>query len=436
MRIGEKDQGSTLMYAARSRVNMVAEVIDIAVRSAPGRRLRRADQAMVAGVAAGLAEHLRVDVRLVRAAFVVLLFFSGFGALMYIAFWGFVPQASAPDRPNRQGPRASLASAGNRLLPFAALVIGGLMLANVLGLRAGGASLWPLVLGGVGVALVWREADDAQRARLASLSTRTAEFTTVRDPFGLVRIAGGLLLLLAGIAAFVGTKADWSAVWNGVGASAVVLAGVLLIFGPWWWRLVAELTSERRERIRSQERVEVATHVHDSVLHTLALIQRSASDPREVARLARGQERELRRWLYHPQGDASIGSLHAALEAIAAEVEDTHAVTVEIIVVGDCPLDDKLNALIAAAREALVNAARHAGVAQISLYAEVEGDSVSVFVRDRGTGFDPGAVPVDRYGLAESVVGRMRRAGGTAAVRSSPGSGTEIQLHLTRDHST
>jgi two-component sensor histidine kinase len=278
---------------------------------------------------------------------------------------------------------------------------------------------------------VWREADDAQRSRLANLSSRTAEFATVREPFGLVRIAGGLLLLLAGFAAFVGQEADWIAVWNGVRAAAIVLAGVLLIFGPWWWRLVHELTDERRERIRSQERVEVATHVHDSVLHTLALIQRSAGDSREVTRLARGQERELRRWLYRSE-DAGAANLRAALELIAAEVEDAHGVTVEIIVVGDCGIDERLGALVAATREALVNAAKHADVAQISLYAEVEDDGVSVFVRDRGRGFDPGAVPMDRYGLAESVVGRMRRAGGTAAVRSSPGAGTEVQLHLAR----
>jgi signal transduction histidine kinase len=243
-------------------------------------------------------------------------------------------------------------------------------------------------------------------------------------------------LLLAGVAAFRRRGADWLAVWNGIRAGAIVLAGVLLIFGPWWWRLGQELTSERRERIRSQERVEIATHVHDSVLHTLALIQRSAADPREVTRLARGQERELRRWLYRPEGEAGSGTLTAALDAIAAEVEDDHSVTVEVIVVGDCPLDERLSSMVSAAREALVNAARHAGVVQISLYAEVEPDSVSVFVRDRGRGFDPAAVPAGRYGLAESVIGRMRRAGGTATVRSAPGAGAEIQLQIARDHQT
>jgi signal transduction histidine kinase/phage shock protein PspC (stress-responsive transcriptional regulator) len=412
---------------------MTAEVIDIVATATPGRRLYRTEHAVVAGVAAGLADHLRGDVRLVRGAFVVLLFAGGVGAMMYLALWAVVPQAAGAS-PRHESPerRPIPPMDRNLLLPLAALLVGGLLFAGQLGLGIGGGVVWPLVLGGIGVTLVWREADDAQRARLAGLSSRTAQFAAVREPYGLVRIAGGVLLLFAGIGAFVGTHADWSAVLSGLRAAVIVLAGVLLIFGPWWWRLVNELTAERRERIRSQERVEVATHVHDSVLHTLALIQRSASDPREVARLARGQERELRRWLYRPEGGTGADSLHAALEAVAAEVEDTHAVTVDLIVVGDCSLDEAQAPVVAAAREALVNAAKHAGVEHISLYAEVEGQSVSVFVRDRGRGFTPDAVPAGRYGVAESVIGRMRRAGGTATVRSAPGTGTEVELHMTR----
>lgn len=429
-------QGLTLMYVAPARVTMAAEVDDIATRIVPERRLYRANRAVVAGVAAGLADHLQIDVRLVRTAFIALTFAGGSGVLMYLAFWVLVPQSTVPldpfTTPVLAGRRGHAPKPSNYLLPLVALLFGGMLLASQLHLSVGGKTLWPLVLGGVGLTLVWRAADDAQRSRLASLSSRTAEFATSRQPLPLLRVAGGVLLLLGGLAAFVGTKADWHAVWGGLRAGAIVLAGVLLIFGPWWWRLVQELTDERRERIRSQERVQIATHVHDSVLHTLALIQRSAAEPREVTRLARGQERELRRWLYRPEGENGSGSLLVAFEAIAAEVEDSHAVTVEVIVVGDSPLDDKLDALVAAAREALVNAARHAGVEQISLYAEIEAESVTVFVRDRGQGFEPAFVPPDRHGLAESIIGRMRRAGGTATVRSSPGDGTEIQLKMAR----
>jgi signal transduction histidine kinase len=417
------------MSAEGKRVTIAPEVTAISAPTTPARKLYRADDCVVAGVAAGLAEHLRVDRRLVRVAFIGLSFAGGFGVLAYLAFWAVVPtRASTVANTGAalpQEPRANL------LLPLAALVVGGLLLLNQLGIWRGSNAIWPLVLGAVGITFVWREADDAQRERLSRFSSRTAEFASVHRPLGLLRIAGGVLLLLAGMGAFFGASRDWSAVRDGTIAALVVLAGVLLIFGPWTWRLLHELTEERRERIRSQERVEVATHVHDSVLHTLALIQRSAADPREVTRLARGQERELRRWLYRPD-EAARGQLAAALEAIAAEVEDAHAVTVEVIVVGDCPMTERLTATVAAAREALVNAAKHAGVTHVSLYAEVEAHAVSVFVRDRGRGFDPSSVPSGRYGLAESVVGRMRRSGGTATVRSAPGDGAEVQLHMAR----
>ena len=230
----------------------------------------------------------------------------------------------------------------------------------------------------------------------------------------------------------------------GLLAVLATLVGVAVITVPWWLRLVRDLGEERRERIREAERAEIAAHLHDSVLQTLALIQRQSDSPREVARLARGQERELRSWLYGVGGyrragaprdpDAGTGptdTLTVALAGAAAEVEDTYALTVRPVVVGgDRPLDDALRALVLAAREAMVNAAKHAGVDEVSVYAEVEDDEVSVFVRDRGTGFDPDAVPDDRHGLADSVRGRMSRHGGTVRLRTAHGEGTEVHLRL------
>jgi signal transduction histidine kinase len=206
------------------------------------------------------------------------------------------------------------------------------------------------------------------------------------------------------------------------------------VSGPWWLQMARDLTAERSARIREQERAEVAAHVHDSVLHTLTLIQRHVDDPREVARLARSQERELRGWLYRPAaGSAGSALLAATLEAAAAEVEDAHGVAIEVVVVGDCPLDERLVAVRDAAREAMVNAAKYAQGAPISLYAEVEPQQVTVFVRDRGPGFDPDAVPEDRLGLRQSVVGRMARHGGRAVVTSAAGEGTEVQLEMRLD---
>jgi len=177
----------------------------------------------------------------------------------------------------------------------------------------------------------------------------------------------------------------------------------------------------------------VAARVHDSVLQTLALIQRHANEPRRVASLARRQERELRGWLYadHPLGDETA-SLVASLEAAAGDVEELHGVRVELASAGDCPVDASAGALLLAAREAMTNAAKFAGVEDIDVYVEVTDDAVSVFVRDRGAGFDPVAVPADRKGVAESIVGRMERAGGRATIVTSPGAGTEVELHLPR----
>jgi signal transduction histidine kinase len=214
-------------------------------------------------------------------------------------------------------------------------------------------------------------------------------------------------------------------------AVVVVVVALTLILAPWWLRLVRGLTAERTERIRSQERAEVAAHLHDSVLQTLALMQKRSDDPREVASLARRQERELRAWLNgrRAAGDASVAG---ALEAVAAEVEEAHGVPVEVVAVGDAPLDERAQALVAAAREALVNAAKFAPDGPVALYAEVDPERIEVFVRDRGPGFEPSAVPDDRRGVRESIVGRMERHGGRATVHTAPGQGTEVELVLER----
>ncbi|HEX5496279.1 MAG TPA: ATP-binding protein, partial [Mycobacteriales bacterium] len=245
-----------------------------------------------------------------------------------------------------------------------------------------------------------------------------------------LRLGAGSVLVLAGLASLLFEVGGLVATRDAAVAAGVVVIGTGLISGPWWWRAVQVLAAERRERIRSQERADVAAHLHDSVLHTLALIQRHADSPRQVSRLARGQERELRSWLYQAGRAGAAVRFAAALEEVTAEVEDTYAVAVETVVVGDADLDERLAALVQAVREALVNAARHAKVAEVSLYAEVEPAGVSVYVRDRGIGFDQGAVPADRHGIDGSIIGRMRRHGGTAAVRSSPGAGTEVELSI------
>lgn len=211
---------------------------------------------------------------------------------------------------------------------------------------------------------------------------------------------------------------------------AVVGAG--LVVGPWLLRTNRALRFERAERIRSQERADVAAHLHDSVLQTLALIQRRSADPQAVAQLARTQERALRRWLFEP-ADATALLLGSALRDVAAEVEDAHGVPVEVVVVGDIAVGERYPPLVAATREALLNAVRHSGAVQVDVYGEVGADGVEIFVRDRGVGFDPSSVPSDRLGVRGSIVDRMVRHGGSADVRSEPGDGTEVRLWMLGD---
>jgi signal transduction histidine kinase len=413
------EQGSEPDPAAACSCDAVGVTAEHTV-AVPGptahRRLYRATRGRaLGGVAAGLAEHLGLSPVVVRIAFAALTLAGGAGVMMYAAFWVFVPQHDEGAGEPTEG-RA-------QLLALGAIAIGGLLILRHMGVVSTSSSLLPVALALAGLAMVWRQADEAQRSRWRATAT---------GPRGLTRVIAGGVLLAAGLAGFLATRGQLGAARQGLAFTVVVVAGLAVLTAPFWLRMTADLRAERRERIRSQERAEVAAHVHDSVLQTLALIQKAAGDPREVSRLARGQERELRTWLYRPAGHSG-GQLAAALETAAAEVEETHRVAVEVVVVGDCPVDAKAGALVAAAKEAMVNAAKHAGVAQVQVYAEVEPGRLAVFVRDRGAGFDPALVPADRLGLAQSVVGRMERNGGTAEVRSEPGDGTEVRLEMPRD---
>jgi len=372
---------------------------------------------MLGGVASGIAEHLGIPRRWVRAAFVVLSFSAGLGVLLYGAFWIVLrtPPEAEPESPRRAAVQYVVAA-----------VAGGIVLivnAHTLPL-----SWWflPSVLACFGAALLWREASETDRDRWRRLS-RNSLTAGATDRLGILRVIAGVTLVLAG-AVFILAKAGISAVGVGLAAMLVTVGGLALITGPWWLKLVRDLSDERRERIRSEERADIAAHLHDSVLQTLALIQRNSTQPREVARLARSQERELRSKLYG--AGVPNGQFGAALHAAAAEIEDTYAITVDVVVVGDQALNTRLDAMVNAAREAMVNAAKHAQVTTVSLYAEVSADDVWVFVRDRGVGFDLDAIDDDRQGVRGSIIGRLERHHGTATIKSKPGDGTEVTLRM------
>jgi signal transduction histidine kinase len=384
------------------------------------RPLRRyPDRGILGGVAAGLAEYLQVPVLLVRVLWALALT-GGFGVLFYVLSWALIPVA--PESRGVPRPKGAWREGALLLLVVAAALFG----LRQAGLLIGDAVIFPLVLGTAGLVLVWRPAA-VRRDRAASgrwsrwllRSPRRAEVPPLLAGLLLVGFAAASLLHSLGVLHSIG---------NALGAVAIVALFIALVAAPWAVRLVSSLGSERAARIREQERAEVAAHLHDSVLQTLALIQKRADDPREVAGLARRQERELRSWLHQrPASNGQLG-VAASLARAGAEVEELHHVPVEVVTVGDRPLDPALEAIVQAAREALTNAAKFAGAERIDLYAEVDPDRVQVYVRDRGVGFDPAAIPEDRHGVRDSIIGRLERHHGRAAVHSRPGEGTEVQL--------
>ena len=394
---------------------------------------RPTDGRVVAGVASGVARHLGVDVWIVRAAFVLLAFLHFAGIAGYACLWAAVPQVGeadvdeiGTDEPDEPLRRSRLAP----LLALGALVLGVALVAQRVGLGVVHGLTIPLLVVAVGVAVLWRVADDAQRTRWRAAATATASGTNGR---AWLRIVAGVALVALGVGAMLALGAGLVAALYGLSALVVVAVGAAAIAGPWLFRLQREVRDERRERIRTQERAELAAHVHDSVLQTLTLVQRHADDPREVVRLARAEERALRGWLYDPDR-AAAGTFGPSLERIAAEVEERYGGTVDVVVVGDAVVDERLGATLQAAREAMINAAKYASAdGAVSVYAEVSEREIAVFVRDRGPGFDPAAVPEDRHGVRESVVGRMERHGGHAIVRSGTARGTEIELVMPRE---
>jgi signal transduction histidine kinase/phage shock protein PspC (stress-responsive transcriptional regulator) len=410
------------------------------------RATRSSESPVVGGVTSGLARHLGVPVLWVRVFFVVSAAFGGLGAFLYAGLWIMLPSDSrfetgtpGAESASRGGRRPSrgrrLADAGPTIA-LAALAFGALLV--VQGLLGAGAVFWPIILGLAGLALLWRQADEAQRERWLDSSGR---LDPVRVVFGsggwasYARVAAGVLLVGAAVAVIGFNGASFGQARIALLAALFGVAGLALVVGPWVLRLASDLTAEREERIRSQERADVAAHLHDSVLQTLALIQKSSQDPTTVARLARAQERDLRSWLYAGES-TDERSVAGALRSAAAEVEDAHGVSVDVVAVGDRDLDDALRPVVQATREAVTNAAKHAGTGRVDVYAEITEGAVDVFVRDRGAGFTLEDVPEHRYGVRRSILDRMQRHGGTAEVRSAPGEGTEVRLHLPRPHST
>src|SRR6185436_8506187 len=396
---------------------------------------RDREEGWIGGVAAGIARRYGIDVSLVRLAFVIATAAGGVGLAAYALGWLVIPAGdSGPARVRIRTGRAAVEVA----VGTAFLLLAVLLTFRALGIWFSDAVVWPLVLIAGGGALIWRQSMGGASAAgpeapptVEPRPGQPAVRETTRAAVAISRTGLGIALVVAAGIVFLQATGALGAARDVLLAvtAAVVVLGV--IFAPWVARLVRSLTEERAERIRSQERAEVAAHLHDSVLQTLALVQQRSDDPRAVAALAR-QERELRAWLAGRPAPGQSSRLASALEAAAAEVEEQHGVPVEVVVVGDRDLDQAHEAVVAAAREAMTNAAKFGGGSPVDVYAESDGGRTQVFVRDRGPGFDPDAVPEDRRGLRESIYGRMGRHGGHAVVHSSPGAGTEVELVIER----
>ncbi|HVE91739.1 MAG TPA: PspC domain-containing protein [Actinomycetota bacterium] len=389
---------------------------------------RSSGNRVVAGVAAGLGQRLGVDPVFVRASFVLMTLAAGLGVVSYVVAWALAGPAPAGD-PGAVGAGTGVPSQrkGAALVLF---VLGALLLFREIGLWAGDAVGLPVVLVSVGWAVVYARSDDSERTKLSRMLVGVW-LPRVDAGTSLLRLGAGGALVAVGLGSLVSGIDRVTNVRTPLAWVAVALGGLTVLFGPLVARLVRDLAEERRERIRSEERSELAAHLHDSVLQTLALIQRNAGSPRRMASLARTQERELRAWLYG-QGAARHDTLRSAMESVADAVERDHEVAVDAVVVGDASLDERTQALVHACREAISNAARHSGAEEVSAYVEVDDSAITAYVRDRGRGFDPASVPDDRRGITDSIRGRIERHGGAAGITSSPGAGTEVQMRMPR----
>lgn len=408
----------------------------------PRRAYRDRDAGMIAGVCAGLATHLGWQVGTIRLLFVLLSPFNFLGPTLYATLWVVLPVGGGDDlapglraaqrlglRPSRQPIRPPRDR--SLFVILAVIAVGLIWLVQTVGAGLNAALFWPLLFGAVGVALVWRQfdepvTDDAREVRPAWLRPllQRGGWPAV------VRTGVGMMLVGVAVSLVTVSQIGWSQLPAVLLMTVIAVAGILIVAAPWLYRMRRDMLRAEHDKAMADARADMAAHLHDSVLQTLALIQRSASDPKTVATLARRQERELRTWLY---GDVTPDeTFKSALIRAAAEIEAERGIAVDIVTVGDSDLTPDLEAMVRAAREAMMNAAKHSGAPSVDVFAQVTDAVAEVFVRDRGVGFLMTEIDDDRMGVRRSIVERMERHGGRAVIKSAPGEGTEVRLEMNR----
>ncbi len=394
---------------------------------------RSTSRALVGGVCAGLAVRLGIRERTVRVAFSLSCLILGAGLLVYLTAWLFVPRWGEDDNIARR----LMASRRESHITLVSLLVALFVLA-ILGHSAPHAMrvfLWSSLLSVVAVIAIWHGSSRDERSHLEALMSAAPIVGTASArgwrAFAL-RVIPGVIMLVIGIRVVSRIGGIWGGLVPAIAGGTALTLGVGVLLAPWWLESVRDLSRERRQRVRVEERAKLVAHVHDSVLQTLTLIEKASASPTDVIRLARAQERELRWWLFSLDGerDQPSDSLAQQLRLVENEVEQNYDVTVELVIVGDCSGDERITALVAATREAAVNAAKWAGVSRVSIFGEVDATSINVFVRDTGVGFDLARVAHDRHGITHSIVERMSAHGGSAEIRSARGTGTEVHLAL------
>lgn len=402
--------------------------------------VRRRDGRWLGGVCMGIAVHLGWPVWVVRLCVVCLAMADYLGVVLYAAMWVLLPdQPPEPEAPGlaaarhadmRRTPRNPTAQTTVSVMAVLVLCVGLLLLGRAIGFGPGNGFFWPIALAAVGVALVWRQADGSDDAAAEDTPRWLAPLVSGARWASVLRMAAGMSMVGAAVWLVAYSQVSGPNLPSVLAVAALTLVGFCVVAAPWFNQMRSSLNQAREEKLLADARADMAAHLHDSVLQTLALIQRQADDPKAVSQLARRQERELRSWLY---GEAAgPQTFHAALVTAGNEVEDERGVPIEVICIGDAPMSDGLEATIRAAREAMTNAVKHSGAAKVDVYAEVDDEHVEVFVRDRGVGFDLASIGEDRMGVQRSIIERMERHGGTARVRTAPGEGTEVRLEMSR----
>ena len=372
----------------------------------------------IGGVARGVSRWLGVEVNTVRLAFAIGALFNGIGLLLYAILWAVLPDARGSVPARKVGIQIDTTRHDPVMVAaFGCTVTGAVLLLRQTALWFPASYVWPLVAMAVGLGVVWQPHRAARGTGFAS-----------------GRLITGAILVGIGFISLFGRGRSFAASRQMLLDTVVVLAGIALLVGPLFTRLIRDLRAEENRRATSEAKADVAAHLHDSVLQSLALIQKRADSPGEVVTIARRQERELREWLYGSprQPDAS---LKAALELAATDLEADHGVPIDIVLVGgDLTIGpgngERVGGLVSATKEAMANAARHSGTPKVSVYVEVSAELVSVFVRDTGGGFDRSEIEATRKGLSGSIEGRMARIGGETIIRSTQGIGTNVELRL------